>query len=86
MRIRTVLAFSTGLALGAGGVYLLDPDLGADRRREAAERARARAAAEARDRAERLRTHAVEVARELRHGYAASRRPAADDAVDTAAG
>jgi hypothetical protein len=73
VRIRTVLAFSTGLALGAGGVYLLDPELGAARRRDAATRARARAADEARRRLTQVRAQAGEVTRELRHGYATSR-------------
>jgi hypothetical protein len=35
MRIRTVLAFSTGLAVGAGVSYLADPDHGPQRRDEA---------------------------------------------------
>ena len=35
MRIRTLTALVTGAALGAGGAYLLDPDAGPQRRREA---------------------------------------------------
>lgn len=35
MRIRTLAALVTGAALGASGVYLLDPEVGPDRRREA---------------------------------------------------
>lgn len=35
MRIRTMLAMSTGAALGAGWMYLLDPEHGEQRRREA---------------------------------------------------
>jgi len=35
VRIRTVLAMTTGAALGAGWMYLLDPDHGEQRRREA---------------------------------------------------
>jgi gas vesicle protein len=36
MRIRTIFAFTTGAVAGASAVYLLDPDHGAVRRREAA--------------------------------------------------
>ena len=39
MRIRTLAALVTGAALGASGVYLLDPEVGPDRRREALRRA-----------------------------------------------
>lgn len=39
MRIRTLAALVTGAALGASGVYLLDPDVGPDRRRAALRRA-----------------------------------------------
>lgn len=35
MRIRTLAALVTGAALGASGVYLLDPDVGRQRRRDA---------------------------------------------------
>ncbi len=35
VRIRTIVTFSTGAALGAGATYLLDPEHGAARRREA---------------------------------------------------
>jgi len=35
VRIRTLAALVTGAALGAGGAYLLDPDAGPARRREA---------------------------------------------------
>lgn len=45
MRIRTLLAMSTGAALGAGWMYLLDPEHGEQRRREA----RRGAARQARD-------------------------------------
>lgn len=51
MRIRTLLAFGAGAALGAGTVYLGDPDHGRQRRREArswaAAQGRARATAAA---------------------------------------
>lgn len=39
MRIRTLAALVTGAALGASGVYLMDPEVGPDRRREALKRA-----------------------------------------------
>lgn len=39
MRIRTLAALVTGAALGASGVYLMDPEVGPDRRREALRRA-----------------------------------------------
>lgn len=39
MRIRTLAALVTGAALGASGVYLLDPEVGPDRRRQALRRA-----------------------------------------------
>lgn len=35
MRIRTLAALVTGAALGAGSVYLLDPEAGPERRRDA---------------------------------------------------
>lgn len=39
MRIRSVFALSAGAAMGAGTMYLLDPDQGGVRRRELAVRA-----------------------------------------------
>ena len=39
MRIRTLAALVTGAALGASGVYLLDKELGPERRRDALQRA-----------------------------------------------
>ena len=43
MRIRTLAALATGAALGASSVYLLDPEVGPDRRREVLRRAWERA-------------------------------------------
>ena len=34
MRVRSMMAMTTGAALGAGAMYLLDPDAGDQRRRE----------------------------------------------------
>lgn len=39
MRIRTLAALVTGAAVGASGVYLLDPEVGSERRREVLRRA-----------------------------------------------
>ena len=39
MRIRTLAALATGAALGASSVYLLDPEVGPERRREVLRRA-----------------------------------------------
>jgi len=76
VRIRSVLAFGSGLALGASGLYLLDPEHGADRRRRAVRQARANAADEARRRASDARSLAVGVATGLRDGYASARTDA----------
>jgi hypothetical protein len=42
VRIRTLFAVATGAALGAGSMFLLDPEHGRQRRRQAAARAVAR--------------------------------------------
>lgn len=53
MRVRSMVTFSVGAALGAGWMYLKDPEHGPDRRRElrreALRKARAGAAGAARD-------------------------------------
>ena len=66
MRIRSVLALTTGAALGAGSMYLLDPDHGEARRRDARRRAArqlregtVRAALDAKRRAEEVAIAAV---------------------------
>lgn len=66
MRVRTLLALTTGAALGAGSMYLLDPEHGEARRREARREAAhqlrdgaARAAVEAKRRAEEVVVAAV---------------------------
>lgn len=35
MRVRTVMAWATGAAMGAAGTWLLDPEVGQARRRQA---------------------------------------------------
>ncbi len=35
MRVRSLVTLGTGAALGAGAMYLLDPDAGSTRRRDA---------------------------------------------------
>lgn len=67
MRIRTGFAMLFGMAVGAGGVYLLDPDHGPARRREMAGRARRRALAE-------LRSAAVAGSRQARTMLAEAQR------------
>jgi hypothetical protein len=47
VRVRTLLTLSTGAALGAGVMYLLDPEHGPDRRREARREAARRGRASA---------------------------------------
>ncbi len=66
MRIRTLLALSSGAALGAATMYLLDPDHGQQRRREAgryavtqAREGSVRAALDAKRRAEEFALAAV---------------------------
>ena len=53
MRVRSMVTFSAGAALGAGWMYLKDPEHGPDRRREfrreALRKARSGAAGAARD-------------------------------------
>jgi hypothetical protein len=73
VRVRTMLTLSTGAALGAGAMYLLDPEHGPDRRREArrtaarsAREGAVRAAADARQRAEALTVAAVAGYRQAR--------------------
>lgn len=73
MRIRTWVTFSTGAAVGAGAMYLLDPEAGPARRRaarqEALRQARsgtAVAVIEARERAAEVATAALAGYREAR--------------------
>lgn len=73
MRIRTWLAMGFGAAMGAGAVYLFDPEHGESRRREARVRARARADRELRDLAADAARQARVVVREARAGFEQSR-------------
>lgn len=77
MRVRTLLTWSTGAAIGAGAMYLFDPEHGRARRREA----RREAARQARDGVVRAaldaRRHAEEVALAAVAGYQQSRHEAA---------
>ena len=73
MRVRTLLTLSFGAALGAAAVYLLDPEHGEERRREARRVALAQARSgagavlgDARRRAEELAVSAVAGYREAR--------------------
>jgi hypothetical protein len=79
VRIRTLLTFGSGAAVGAGAMYLLDPVHGEARRREARKLAAAQAkqgaiaaANEARRRAEEMAVAAAAGFREARQGDGAS--------------
>lgn len=76
MRVRTILTLTTGAAAGAGAMYLLDPDHGPQRRRQArrgaVRQARTRAAGLARD----SRRHAAELAGAAVAGYRQAREEA----------
>lgn len=75
MRVRTWVTFSTGAAIGAGAMYLLDPDGGEARRRVARQQAlrqartgTAAALVEVRERAGEVATAALAGYRETRGG------------------
>lgn len=75
MRVRSLLTLGTGAALGAGAMYLLDPEHGPSRRREArrsalreARRGAVRAAARAAKQAEDVAVAAVTGYAEARGG------------------
>lgn len=77
MRVRTWLTFSTGAAVGAGAMYLLDPEAGPARRRVARQQAlrqarsgTAAALVEARERAGEAATAALAGYREARRSDA----------------
>jgi gas vesicle protein len=83
MRIRTLFTFGAGAAVGASAMYLLDPEHGAERRREA----RRSAAAQAREGAVRAATEArrraEEVAVSAAAGYQEARGTNGDAPVAT---
>lgn len=69
MRIRTFLALGIGAAMGASATYLLDPEHGTDRRREARERAAARGREELATRSAEAVVRARTVAQEAVTGF-----------------
>lgn len=73
MRIRTWLAMAFGAVVGAGSVYLFDPDHGRTRRRTAAGRARRGAAKRARGVAAGAARQARSMAVEARRGFSEER-------------
>lgn len=90
MRVRTVLTLSTGAAIGAGAMYLLDPDHGTLRRRETRRRALRstwsgvlRVLAQARRRAEELATATVAGYHEARAEATSPNAPSSDPASGT---
>jgi gas vesicle protein len=79
VRIRTLITFGAGATVGASAMYLLDPEHGVERRRQA----RRTAAAQARDRAVRAvteaRRRAEEVAVSATAGFQEARQVNSDD-------
>jgi uncharacterized protein YggE len=73
MRARTLVTFAAGAAAGAGWMYLLDPEHGEARRREARREAARRARQGAVDLAADTRRRAEEVTRAALDGYQAGR-------------
>lgn len=73
VRTRTWLAMAFGAAVGAGSVYLLDPDHGHARRGEVAARARRQAATQVRGAAAGASRQARAMLAEARRGFAEQR-------------
>lgn len=69
MRIRTLLALGVGAALGASATYLMDPDHGPDRRRDARTRAAERGREELATRSTEAVARAKVVAQEAVNGF-----------------
>lgn len=69
MRARTLVTFAVGAATGGGAMYLLDPEHGRRRRRDARRRALRRARAGVVDLAADGRRRAREVVRAAAAGY-----------------
>lgn len=81
MRVRSLLAMSTGAALGAGAMYLFDPEVGEDRRRDARRHALRELGRHGADLATRGVQRAGTVVEAAVYGYHAERRtPPAHDA------
>jgi hypothetical protein len=69
MRARTIVTFASGAAAGASAMYLLDPDHGRGRRRQARRNAARRARSGAIELAADARRRAEEVVRAAAEGY-----------------
>ncbi len=76
MRVRTLLTLTTGAAAGAGAMYLLDPEHGADRRRQARRSALRQARSRAVGLAGDSRRHVAELAGAAVAGYRQTREEA----------
>ena len=81
MRIRTILTFSTGAAMGAAGMYLLDPDSGDERRKDARKQALTSARSTAAAGLTRARRRATDLAASAVSGYQQARAEAGPDQV-----
>ena len=77
MRVRSMLTLSTGAALGAGVMYLLDPEHGASRRRDARRQVLRQAQQGARRAVIDARRQAAELSAAAVTGYHRSRAEAA---------
>ena len=81
VRVRSMMAMSTGAALGAGAMYLFDPEVGDRRRREVRRSATRELARRGAEVASRGVTRASLVVEAAVYGYHAERHPSpADDA------
>jgi hypothetical protein len=74
VRVRSIVTLGTGAALGAGAMYLLDPDQGPVRRREARRSALREARRGAVRAVKRAAQQADEVASAAASGYVEARR------------
>lgn len=74
MRVRSLLTMSTGAAVGAGAMYLLDPERGVERRRDARRTALREIGRRGADIATRGARRAGQVAEAAVYGYHAERQ------------
>jgi gas vesicle protein len=74
VRLRSLASLTTGAALGAGAMYLFDPELGPERRRQARRTAVREAARATVDLGRRAVTGTAAVADAAVQGYAEGRR------------